>query len=379
MYIGGVASLVHVGMATIAMLVAHPTRQPEGSGDLAARVQTWVDEEWERSQRLPELPGASLRWRIEDRYVPTASELEAIRREVANRPDHPDRELLARSERRLANGPDICRYELWLREPDAWRVCKDLPGGFWDTTLAGGSAWMLSTKALSLGDPVEDKRSGGAYVSERSGFSTDVSCLITGGFGLGGVKGAERSACELNGDRWEFTATTPASTKGSEPRIVRFVGHWDGEVGRWFTILAEVVGDSPPTQRSRWEFQDWQWNEPHQRYVAGTVRFVSKQLDRLIVFEGSRPEPDGGFDALTRVPEEGGVDVLRGEVRPPIIQDRRSGLTRTRQPDGSWTETRMERSGGETDRAGSAWRWVGLGALLVLAAIGAVLWRAKRV
>ena len=120
-------------LATLtAVLVVPSEAWGQTADDTLARLKSWLDRAWEEAQTLPSISDASLRWRVEDRFVPTQAELDALRKEVAGRPDHPKRPQLNIYERRLRDGPDVVHYELWLDGEDRWRLNTNFPPGFLD-------------------------------------------------------------------------------------------------------------------------------------------------------------------------------------------------------------------------------------------------------
>lgn len=338
--------------------------------DRAARVQSWVQREWRSAKDLPPFPGVSLRWRTEDRFVPLPADLAQLESEVANKPDHPARAKLAIYYRRKEHGPDVRHLELWWRAGDAWRINTTEGDGrsYSDTTLTPTQAWSLTPRILTLASPNLGPAGLERFLNNRSTFLPEVALLLQGGFGLAGImRLGDPSPVVLAGDSWGFSAENGADLPADHRLRVRFSGRWDDRLSRGFTENI-TVEQSPTNNHSTWDLSQWTLDDRLGAYVAGQVHFVSTEFDRLTFFEGAEPEPPGGFDALTRAPEPGGRDAIRGPVDTPAVQDLRSGVTTVRADDGSVQVTRGAPAISAGAPAAGRARWLGIAALVAASA-----------
>jgi len=349
--------------------------QSDPGTDVRAAVQRWLDAAWDEAQQLEAIDGFSIRWRIEDRYVPPPSELSAMKADLEDKPDHRDRWKLDVYLRRSREGPDIQRYELWIRGWNAWRINMTMAdGNWWDKTWAPRRAWSLTPRALVISDPRLGTSATEPIVTNRSAFMPQLTLLLHGGLGLARTMGlTERAPVEASDEDWSFTAETGGPVPPEERMRVRFSGRWDASLGRGFVEDVRVV-QSPSNARSRWRIEGWALDEAIGRHVASRVHYTAPGFDRLIIYEGSQADPPGGFAALTALPEPGGSDVIRGEIDPPAVQDLRSGETRVRDAAGRITVTKND---GQPQLARrTPWRWIGI--VLLAAVVITVVLAARR-
>ncbi len=346
------------------------------------RLKTWLARAWEEAQALPSIDGASLRWRVEDRFVPPPAELDALRREVAGKPDHPKRPHLNIYERRLRDGPDVVHYELWLDGNDRWRLNTNFPpgfldGGYIDTAWAPGRAWKLAPRGLTIAEPEPQTASAQTLLSSRSTFSAHVSKLLDGGMGVAGsMRLSHRAEPTLQGLHWSFIASSEPTATGVRRRV-RYSGDWDPDMGRGFVRSVEVV-ESPSSTRPSWQIDSWIYDSTLQRHVASLVRYRAAGVDQQIVFEGAGAIPNGGMDALTRIPSPGGTDPIRGRVDPPAVRDHRSGATLIRDEEGRLRQVEVAGESLPLTSRGAPWRAIGVIALVATILTMGVLWWARR-
>jgi hypothetical protein len=170
----------------------------------------------------------------------------------------------------------------------------------------------------------------------------------------------EREPAELTGLKWSFVASMGPPLPEEQRLRVRFAGRWDEGLERGFVENVEVVR-SPTSTPSRWQIEDWVYDDGIERHVATQIHYTAPGFDRLIVYEGSEPDPPGGFRALTAVPTPGKEDVVRGRVDPPHVRDLRTGEVRVRDAVSGEVVTRREPAASDrVDSEGSLWRWIGI-------------------
>ncbi|MCL4740593.1 MAG: hypothetical protein KJZ54_00155 [Phycisphaerales bacterium] len=365
-----------------AILIVPPGARGQSADDTLERLESWLSRAWEEAQTLPSIPDASLRWRVEDRYVPTQAELDALRNEVAGRPDHPKRPQLNIYERRLRDGPDVVHYELWLDGETRWRLNTNFPpgfldGGYIDTAWAPGSAWKLAPRGLTIAESSPETESAQTLLSSRSTFTSHVSRLLDGGMGVARtMRLTERAEPVLDGTRWSVVASSEPIASGVRRRV-RFSGVWDRDADRGFVRAAEVI-ESPSNSQARWDIDSWIYDDTLGRHVATTIRYRADGVDQRIVFEGAGVIPKGGFDALTRTPRPGETDPIRGRVDPPAVRDHTRGTTLLRDEEGRLRQVEVAGESPSTKAEGGLWRGIGVAALVATLLVMGVLWLARR-
>lgn len=102
-------------LACISLLAVGPAfAHTPGAPPTFEQVQAWVTEEWNRAQEYPPVDGLQIRYSKEiPEPVPSAAELEQMRRTVAGKPAHPLRSTLAEYERIIREGPKKETYTVW--------------------------------------------------------------------------------------------------------------------------------------------------------------------------------------------------------------------------------------------------------------------------
>lgn len=81
----------------------------------------WWNNRITLANNLEGIVGHKVHWIEYAIHIPSNEELEDIRATVANRPDHPSRELLQLADKRQGN-PQITHYVAFVLAPDKWRI-----------------------------------------------------------------------------------------------------------------------------------------------------------------------------------------------------------------------------------------------------------------
>ncbi len=283
---------------------------------------------------------------------------------------------------------DVVLWRLWLGK-DKHRWTMDRPStpsqpfsdhGYsgtlaWTLQEIGGHHWLSVLTPSSVSEVGETASLAGASDRPRK-------YLLFGGIGLGSGQPASpvpSNASRLSDGSW---AAEAAVRYGSGEWIWKYTGQTDTAPGRALPEAIEVLQLSPTVEgQGGARFADWQYNE-----VAGT--WIAHSVDILDAAGGVRarwrvlsvePVAHESLEELTRVPERGGVDALRGELRVASLTDYRPEVRQATQvmPDGSertWSIGGRKRPGDRAWLRAAGWMILSLfSGMIVL-----LVWRRYR-
>ena len=295
-----------------------------------AQVRAWLEREIEASKSFPSLGEVGIRWREEDFNQLSQADIESLRALVSKVRDHPRSEELRRADREREQGPFFRTFLVFTDSKDRWRTASfPAEGPTKDACIAGERVWSRFGGKLTVYKPshanepsLEAAAVPRAY---ENVFVPTLSYILDGGLHvLGRVMDSRVTSVRVSGDRWEAMLV-------KDPPIahdVRLEGRWDPRPRRGFIerrTLAES-GYSPESKGSYATFTGWSYNENLERWVCGEVNHFhadGKRWRRLL-FEGAVPMPEGGWDAITRIPDGKDTDPLRGEVVLRTVRDFRT-------------------------------------------------------
>lgn len=370
-----------IAILVCAVLVAdgfrgHAAAQSPPAGDEGRAVRAWFDRAWRAAQEFPSFEAVSFAWRAEDFDSPPAGRLEALRREVARHPEHPERVNLPRYLRHAAGVPTVHRHVLYSIGEARWRYnTTSEDGGFSDAAIGPSEAWRLTgttlmktSRAEALGDDPDQ-----AVILHEREFVSPVGMLVHGYLSAGRTAGLTPGEVSVSGSRWVVRLGSSGDRDADRSIVLEVSGRWDTAAGRGFVEQVTIAanGYKPESVGTRWRFHDWVAERVPGSFVASRVDEYRPDGSRVrsLVFEGCGALPAGGFEAVVAAPFLPGTDAVRGTVEIRVVGDYRSGQIREYEggsevasyamEEGQWSERRAFR-----DRL----RWAGW---LMIAAVGA--------
>lgn len=283
-------------------------------------MQAWFDRATAEAAEALSFEGVRLEYQVEHHAVPSAAELDRLRKVVRDHPDHPDRLTLAGYENRLKQGPDRIRYTLWFWGEGAWRQNYDDDSGLWfDTARTPRNCWRLGADQLTLLDFSAPPPAGFDLDSEEQSLVSSIKFLLHGGLHLiASMRLKPRPLQDIPGG-WEVRAD------GAMESVLLFRGSWDGEIGRVQQLVLERAPAALSEQGKRWKFDGWESNHLLGKPVARQVDELSQRGDLLVRTRllGTHAEPTTRLDELSRTPDFDGADPIRGVLTVRAVSDYR--------------------------------------------------------
>lgn len=356
------------------LVLAQPRTMEAGGRD----VSEWFDRAWRAALEFPSFREVSFAWRSEDLEAPAAARIEALGREIARHPEHPERANLPRYLRHSSGMPTVHRHVLFSRGEGLWRYNTTFEdGSFGDSAIGPSEGWRMSgttlkrmSRAEALGDDPEQ-----ALILHEREFVSPVGMFIHGYLSVGRTAGLKPGPVSVSGSTWSVRLSTPGERSEDQAIVLEVSGRWGAAEGRGFVerVVISSNGYKPESAGRQFRFRDWKHVEGLGTYVASRVdeHQPDGALVRSLVFEGCGPLPPGGFGAVTAPPSLPGTDAVRGPIEIRFVGDYRTGEVReyaggTRvaayeMEEGEWSERRAFR-----DRL----RWAGWAMIGVVVAAG---------
>lgn len=211
------------------------------------RILRWWDEEKRLAESLELLHGYTLTWRTFSDHVPPAHEIEAMRRRVEGRPDHPDRELLAEYEQR-SRGERSTIHSIEVESPFLWRI--ESGGGYTRNGLVitsyHGTSWSFAASSLIV---IDRNRPYPANVGSLMNPSMlrDVAGFVHHAASIQSLRGVPDAKIDiqLSSDRKFRMLLTPESGRPGA-----FVGVWPPDVDRPRVDAVFFYGGGEPTEHN---------------------------------------------------------------------------------------------------------------------------------
>lgn len=349
-------------LATLAFISA--------AGGQATDAESWFRQAWQDAAK-PRfetfVPGTVYRWEVEWGPPPSPHRAAELRKEVEGKPDHPARQELATLERLLALGgkPPTTSYTLWWVSENSWRLNKSDSAAeeevarFTDVAVSARERWMHAPQQLTITSLTGTGRAED-LASWLQSMTADLHLLLTEGFGISRHVPHDIESFDASETGW--TARTLSATG-----IFFFSGTWskDGGLG-----AVEQVEASPAVP-GQWGPMRYVFSRASSSAVVEVQTFnlpksetSPERISRLTAVESFEVSD---MSRLTKVPEAGGDDAIRGAIRVKSIHDHRSGdIVKQKIEEGAIVDERTA-SGEAADRR---WlRYLGVGTLLTLAGL----------
>lgn len=279
------------------------------------RCQKWFDEQWLAADRWPKLDEVGLRFRVEQRYVPPAAEMAALKSSVEGKPDHPDRSRVRRYERAATDNPEASVFTVWRRGPGNWRINEDyigwMPIPYQDECVTPDRAWGINAQQLTLVSPAKGYPSGHHFDATEPRVLQDLGFLLTGGLHVAKEYKTTPGRVMLKDDRWTVELVGTELTFQAQ-------GTWDpaSATGRIEVLLLSKAPNVPKEVGRRYESTGWRVREAFAGLVVAdrVTEFRPNGLrDRVFQYVEPVPAPAGGFAALVATPSLDGADPIRGK------------------------------------------------------------------
>ncbi len=320
-----------VAAAFCGQVIAQPANsQSPGTAVTPAQVKSWLDAEAKSAAEPYTFGQYSIAWRYEDLNALTPEEVAALRAEVAAHPEHPRLQELNTIDRQLRGEKITMSFEFFADGKDRFRYNLTAGNYFTDLVYVPGRSWSMNSQEVAVFDPVAAAQSSDERQAPLLMLPTiraDLDQMFHGG--IGGFIGTLKLTMEeplIEGDRWKMIGWS--RPKGHEIRY-EITGRWDHGDNRGFVESAFLVTRTfaPETVGTGHRFGDWKKDPAIGRWVAHRIEHVKpgNRVSRVAYFEGAKPFPAGGFDAVTRTPVEGGTDIIRGPVKATMFVDLNTG------------------------------------------------------
>lgn len=218
-------------------LISHVRAQASSNdpNNEIAAVQAWLDGLQTQHDRLLDFAKTDdlfyAKWTRSETYIPSPERLGALRKDVADHPQHPDRFLLGRIEDRI-RGPVGMTVECWIGAK-MWRVAASPFGAADDFLDWGGlddTAWYLDPGALSVSNFVPVSPEYG-YAQSGLSFANELTYFFSCGLG-DAIRVAPIRVTRVSDGAWiaEGSRIIEGRTNTVTAR-----GHWNS-VDRWGTV-----------------------------------------------------------------------------------------------------------------------------------------------
>jgi len=235
---------------------------------------------------------------------------------VEEDPDHPWADVVERAWRDLESPPEPQRRQMWVDSRSQWRtalnappvyVPKDVnPSAFFDDARnAQGLVWKLDSRGVTV------ERSGQVPETRRHlGFDEwqNLWRMHTAGGIFAGKLDLHAVRVDRDGDAWSATMAT-----GDGRRVREYTGRVrpDG-----FVLPTGYRETGAEFNGFHAEFTDWKYVGFLDTWIAHRVRYVGPEPEQLTQSEllEVRPLEPGEIELVTRVPEPGRPDPIRGSV-----------------------------------------------------------------
>jgi prepilin-type N-terminal cleavage/methylation domain-containing protein len=298
-------------------------------------VRAWFEDEIANAGDIPALNGLGLRVKLEPLNAPPPHDIEQLRRQIADRPDHPLHQQVAQYER-IHRGEAGTVRTLWF-DRRGWRMNADLPpdfGPYSDTIVVGTRAASFTAKQLTLLEAGENWPPGRNFDNEQRSLLSRLDVLRSGG--LARIKNDTIADVQVRGDRWEIVTT------GRFERTWR--GSWDSDSNRGFIsdVSYSVQREGQPTAiRHVWD--GWVFEAslgPKGTWIASRVtEYESGRPVRRHTWMGFDERFVGRVGDILRIPRHDREDAARGMPTFTSISDLRADgeAYATLQPEGRWS------------------------------------------
>lgn len=314
------------------------------SGARGATVGDLID--WIEKTRadcgLDSLPSpVEIHIKVEFHSTLTAAEADAMRAEVAGKPDHPKRAELQQYDREIKAGPQVQRRAFFVKDSSHWRFNQDFDLSnipYYDTAYTPDEAWSLSSTEVSVMDP----RTGSAP-DRTIGLSPGTLSQNIQTFTCAGTHWSFDLVCDRPREAPLESPFRLVFNRGAAPTVV-IIGDWiDSEHRAQINEMFLARADGRKEALTRYE--QWRREPTLDRLIPSRVSEYSAEgrLVRVLKFDSTSLIPEERFQELVQLPSFDGSDPFRGKIIATRMRDFRpdAGSITRRLTDGSVTTAQL--------------------------------------
>lgn len=335
-------------------------------------VRAWLTDQIKAAEQWPDLE--NIAWTFEYRvysFVPK-NEIEALRREVRNKPDHPLRADVEAYDFVAKNGPQVSTMTLRFMGSNKWRLCTQISGtdSYQDWVMSPKWAWTMSNKVLVQIDYQNGWPEGHRIDTMVSEVKNACSELLYGSLPMGmKLKYLIRSV-EILDERWT------ADIQYENGYTLRLSGRWDPSSSPEISLnMTQEIDNSGSVQWTS-EFEGWQLDSGLGTRRCTSARRLHPDGSPMFQYSHVKAESEESefFKQAIKMPSFDSIDVVRGKVTATSIYDYTHGNSILKNQDG--TQAQLARpSGWTSDRTSGPLRMFGwlLGGGAIVLFIGSKL------
>lgn len=268
-----------------------------------------------------------IEWSTRKTYVPDEQQLVALTREVADAPDHPDRDMIEAYIRRAAGNDPSWDRMVWFWSPSEFRFHTTMPGSGAemirsDVVRTQSTTWNLSGHQLSVLDP-RSLPTSAIPESARRSFQHDIGEFLYPGVMYAVMTASKNDTIKLSvsvtGEDGWLAVSVPASKAGIEVTLtgVALPAEEDIRVlSVWIStqhLLTRPDIDSLPVKYEFYDYNTINFTNytkavPHKVRV---LNYQQKEIEIRTINQAKSFERDE-FDAVTKLPSAESPDRVYG-------------------------------------------------------------------
>lgn len=317
---GSVALLALLAFASLSLTGPRCSWAQAGSdSETLNQVREWLARELAVGFSLDHIAPVHLFLAV-GRQVPDSSQAWAryrtLAREVAGKPEHPNRPEFELMHRTLLSDTNTNLMELFvggartLRQNDTFGLVPD-EARFFDSVFSEKLLWSMNPVQVNLVDPARGHPDHVHLGSLPTSVWHACGFMASGGLHLWSHHGAHITALSKAGPLYRAEL---ASGDGAMRGVVEF--DWDSISGLGRVHAQSMVDSSTSNGAGSWVIEDWTWNEDLGRWVA--MKWTSRKPGTLIDIQWRVKHVEritaAQVQAAVTPPAFGRPDPIRGEV-----------------------------------------------------------------
>lgn len=292
------------------------------AGAQDAEAEAWLRRQLEMPVFSEIPPNTFFEWSTSRRSTRSAEDVEALKNEVAGRPEHPRLNELQHVSRLLAD-PVKTKVRVWFGSKDLWRLADDQTGAGIGTLLAdlgrnSVNLWCATPSQLNVLD------TNGAKPEKWDPTPTFESKFVNGpGFffsGLDDLRARGAAFVDIKPSEKGWTATT------RNVQADWYVGvAWDKAAAQFYVTRVWVNMPGSDKVAGGWTRKDLEFADG--RLLARTVEFnnpFERTADVIELVSVAKIDPAVVSD-LASIPDPDRVDSVRGDWTFRSVLDLRGG------------------------------------------------------
>ncbi len=301
------------------------------SGAIAADIETvraWLKKAVEESKAGPPKM-VHAKWVVTETLA-GMPDLDALRREVGDKPDHPKRAELKKWEARAEAGGDRREVETWWGDDNHWRINTTYSNSaalkLTDTVVSDGTLWMMTPDTLNI-ESLKSRPPERAWESRGGWASTYLSTVRWGALRSLGDFSSWTLVAGGAKDEWIAQASDPS-------RELSVVFRWSDQdlLATTSTSRLRIRGVPTDPASTTAEYL-WRWSDWQTVRLASKSEMIAHRAETLRATDGvattvvqlvAISEIDARvLDDVLRVPDLTVPDATRGQLRFTAVNDYR--------------------------------------------------------